>query len=39
VFAAARAAGWIAHIAEQQSVGRLIRPLSRYVGEKARQAA
>ena len=39
VFAAARAAGWIAHAAEQQATGRLIRPLSRYVGTAARQAA
>ena len=32
VFAAARAAGWIAHIAEERSVDRLIRPRQRYVG-------
>jgi citrate synthase len=39
VFAAARAAGWIAHAAEQKALGRLIRPLSRYVGPVPRQAA
>lgn len=32
VFAAARSAGWAAHIAEQRRRGRLIRPSSRYVG-------
>ena len=32
VFAAARAAGWIAHIAEERVVDRLIRPRQRYVG-------
>ncbi|MDG4894908.1 citrate synthase/methylcitrate synthase [Mesorhizobium sp. WSM4976] len=32
VFAAGRAAGWIAHAREQQATGRLIRPQSRYVG-------
>ena len=32
VFAAGRVAGWIAHAREQQTTGRLIRPLSRYVG-------
>jgi citrate synthase len=32
VFAAARAAGWIAHIAEERAVDRLIRPRQRYVG-------
>jgi citrate synthase len=32
VFAAARVAGWCAHVAEQKRVGRLIRPSSRYVG-------
>ncbi|MCX5497863.1 citrate synthase [Kaistia dalseonensis] len=32
VFAAARAAGWIAHVLEQQKTGRIIRPDSRYVG-------
>jgi citrate synthase len=32
VFAAARAAGWLAHAMEQQATGRLVRPLSAYVG-------
>jgi citrate synthase len=32
LFAAARSAGWIAHVAEQKARGRLIRPASRYVG-------
>jgi citrate synthase len=32
MFAASRAAGWCAHIAEQRATGRLIRPASRYVG-------
>ncbi|QPC90439.1 citrate synthase/methylcitrate synthase [Mesorhizobium sp. INR15] len=32
VFAAGRAAGWVAHAREQQTTGRLIRPQSRYVG-------
>jgi citrate synthase len=39
IFAAARCAGWIAHVAEQQRVGRLIRPQSRYLGDKPRVAA
>jgi citrate synthase len=32
MFACARVAGWSAHILEQKSVGRLIRPAARYVG-------
>jgi citrate synthase len=32
VFAAARCAGWLAHIAEERAVDRLIRPRQRYVG-------
>jgi len=32
VFAAGRVLGWTAHVAEQRSVGKLIRPSSRYVG-------
>lgn len=33
VFAAARTAGWIAHIMEQYADNRLIRPTSKYIGE------
>ena len=36
-FAASRVAGWCAHCEEQQRRGRLMRPLSKYVG--ARPAA
>lgn len=32
LFATGRVLGWLAHIQEQQSLGRLIRPQSRYVG-------
>jgi citrate synthase len=32
MFAAARAAGWCAHIAEQRATGRLIQPNARYIG-------
>jgi citrate synthase len=32
VFASARVAGWCAHVLEQWQNGKLIRPLSRYVG-------
>lgn len=39
VFAAGRAAGWVAHAREQVLRGRLIRPLSRYVGPQASEAA
>lgn len=31
-FAVGRTAGWTAHVMEQQATGRLIRPLSQYVG-------
>lgn len=31
-FAAGRVVGWMAHIAEERAVGRLIRPSARYVG-------
>ncbi len=39
VFAMGRTAGWIAHAREQVLSGRLIRPLSRYVGPAPRAAA
>lgn len=40
VFAVGRAAGWCAHILEQEQTGRIIRPQSRYVGPMpARPAA
>lgn len=38
-FAIARAAGWIAHVREQQAVGRLIRPRGEYRGEHGRSLA
>jgi citrate synthase len=34
VFATARSVGWIAHAIEQRSTGRMIRPLSHYVGPR-----
>jgi citrate synthase len=36
LFASSRVVGWIAHCFEQQRVGRLIRPQSRYLGERRR---
>ena len=33
-FAVGRVAGWCAHVSEQRACGRLIRPASRYVGER-----
>ena len=35
VFAVGRCAGWIAHALEQRATGRMIRPVSRYVGPGA----
>ena len=39
VFAAGRAGGWVAHAREQALRGRLIRPLSAYVGPRSSEAA
>jgi citrate synthase len=39
VFAMGRSAGWIAHAREQVAGGRLIRPQSRYVGPRPKEAA
>jgi len=39
VFAAARAAGWLAHAMEQRKEGRLVRPSSAYVGPRPAGAA
>ena len=39
VFAIGRAAGWTAHILEQEQTGRLLRPLARYVGPTPDDAA
>jgi citrate synthase len=39
VFAVGRIAGWVAHALEQARDGRLIRPLSRYVGPRPAEAA
>jgi citrate synthase len=38
-FAASRVVGWCAHVREQRETGRLIRPSSRYVGERASVAS
>lgn len=37
IFVMARAAGWIAHVAEQLADNRLVRPLSDYVGPEPRK--
>ncbi len=37
VFAASRSAGWTAHVLEQQADNRLIRPSSKYVGDRGRE--
>jgi 2-methylcitrate synthase len=37
IFVMARAAGWIAHVAEQLADNRLVRPLADYVGAEPRQ--
>lgn len=39
LFAAGRAAGWIAHVREQEAGGRIIRPQSRYIGPMPASAA
>jgi citrate synthase len=39
VFAVGRVAGWTAHILEQDRIGRLIRPQSRYVGPEPQPKA
>ncbi|MGH8230053.1 MAG: citrate synthase/methylcitrate synthase [Steroidobacteraceae bacterium] len=39
IFAASRTSGWLAHAREQILHGRLIRPRSRYVGPRPRDAA
>jgi len=39
VFAIGRVAGWSAHVMEQETADRIIRPLSRYIGSVPLQAA
>ena len=38
-FAVGRVAGWTAHILEQERTGRILRPMSEYVGPPVREAA
>jgi citrate synthase len=38
-FAAARVAGYCAHVAEQRQSGRIVRPASRYVGDRRARAS
>jgi 2-methylcitrate synthase len=37
LFVVARVTGWTAHIIEQHAANKLIRPLSKYSGEKHRK--
>ncbi len=37
IFTMSRASGWITHIAEQRQVGKLIRPLAKYIGPSKRE--
>ncbi len=37
MFATGRVAGWVAHCMEQRAVDRIYRPVSRYVGSKAKR--
>jgi 2-methylcitrate synthase len=37
IFVIARITGWTAHISEQHTANKLIRPLSKYSGEKHRK--
>ncbi|HEY8426898.1 MAG TPA: citrate/2-methylcitrate synthase, partial [Sandaracinaceae bacterium] len=37
LFAIGRMAGWIAHVREQRTMGQLLRPRARYVGDRSRR--